>query len=454
MSKVNWLKKVIEARPVRGMRDRLGLDALKHNYICSVGQTVSKLYGFQPISTPILEHASVFERTLGEDSDIIGKELYTFLDKSNEQMTMRPEGTAGVARALLSNNLTNNLPKKWYYHGPMFRHERPQKGRFRQFEQMGVEYFGSRNQLADVEVIDMAATFLRKLGLHDKIELNINTLGDSASRLKYRSVLTDYLSKYKNDLSEDSVRRLSTNPLRILDSKHQKDIPIIADAPILTDYLTSDSQQRFEQMLANLESIDIPYKINSNLVRGLDYYQDTVFEYIYKPSEEDGDDSLGAQQGTVLAGGRYDGLIKLMSGGKSDVPGIGWAAGIDRLAMLLPNEPFENADRPVVIITIQDDDMACNQRIETRAAQIAKTLRTRHDIPTVIQHREDGPKTQRVDKLLSKVLKSSPGTRYVIFLGRDELDHDQNTINYRDLKQRTQSTSSITDVAASIKEQS
>ncbi|CAM0134952.1 unnamed protein product [Umbelopsis sp. WA50703] len=452
MSKLKSLKKVIEARPVRGMRDRLGLDAIKHNYICSVGQSVSKLYGFQPISTPILEHANVFERTLGEDSDIIGKELYTFLDKSNEQMTMRPEGTAGVARALLSNNLANNLPRKWYYHGPMFRHERPQKGRFRQFEQMGVEYFGSRSQLADVEIIDMAATFLRKLGLHDKVELNINTLGDSASRSNYRSILTEYLQKYKNDLSDDSIRRLSTNPLRILDSKHQKDIPIVAEAPILTDYLTASSRQRFDQLLANLESIDIPYKINSNLVRGLDYYQDTVFEYIYKPCERDGDDSLGAQQGTVLAGGRYDGLIKLMSGGKSDIPGIGWGAGIDRLAMLLPNQQFENIDHPVVIITIQDDDVECNQQIETRAAQIAKTFRGSYDIPTIIQHKEDGAQTQRVDKLLSKVLKTSPGTRYVIFLGRDELNYDQDTINYRDLKKRSQSTASIMDVVTSIKE--
>ncbi|KAH8549658.1 histidyl-tRNA synthetase, class IIa [Umbelopsis sp. PMI_123] len=363
---------------------------------------------------------------------------------------MRPEGTAGSARALLSNNLTNNLPIKWYYHGPMFRHERPQKGRFRQFEQIGVEYFGSRNASSDVETIDMAATFLKQLGLYDKVELNLNTLGDSESRAKYRSVLTEYLMAHKQSLSEDSVRRLSTNPLRVLDSKHPDDALIITQSPRLSDYLSAPSQDRFEQILDNLTSLDISYTLNSNLVRGLDYYQDTVFEFIYRGSDSNDSDSLGAQQGTVLAGGRYDGLVKLMSGGKTDVPGIGWAAGIDRLTMLLAYKQFEHTHRPVVIITINEEDTAFNRQLDQRALQLAQKFRTEYNIPAVIQHRDDGAQTQRVDKLLTKVLKSSPGTRYVVFLGRQELENGSDLINYRDLVERIQSTVPLDNIAPSF----
>ncbi|KAI9284370.1 hypothetical protein BC943DRAFT_326203 [Umbelopsis sp. AD052] len=454
MKRIQPVKRVIETRPVRGMRDRFGVDALKYNHVCAIGQSVANLYGFQPVATPILEHASVFERTLGEDSDIIGKELYTFKDKSGDQLTMRPEGTAGAARALLSNNLTNSLPVKWCYHGPMFRHERPQKGRFRQFEQIGVEYFGSRNVSSDVETIDMAATFLKKLSLYDKVEFNLNTLGDSESRANYRSVLTEFLTSHKQNLSEDSVRRLSTNPLRILDSKHPDDASIVAQSPRLSEYLSAASRDRFEQLLENLSSLGISYTLNSNLVRGLDYYQDTVFEFIYRGADVDDSDSLGAQQGTVLAGGRYDGLVKLMSGGKTDVPGIGWAAGIDRLTMLLKDKGFEHSQRPVVIITITEEDTDFNRRLDQRALQLAHQFRTELLIPTVIQHREEGAQSQRVDKLLTKVLKTLPGARYVVFLGRQELEDGGDLINYRDLAQRTQATVPLSSIASSFKSHS
>ncbi|KAF9084475.1 hypothetical protein BGX29_010149 [Mortierella sp. GBA35] len=335
-----------QTNPVRGMKDRFGDENRRFQWINDKGAKIASLYGFDQITTPILEYSQVFERTLGESSDVVGKELYSFEDKGGSRLTMRPEGTAGITRALISQKLCNDLPQKFYYSGPMFRHERPQKGRLRQFEQFGVEVYGQSHASSDVETIELASAFLKSLGL-TSASLEINTLGDSASRQNYRTALKDYLSKYTNELSEDSVSRLSTNPLRILDSKSPKDIQILENSPVLSDYLSDASKERFEFITRTLEHLDIPFTINPRLVRGLDYYQDTVFEFkVTSPL-------LGAQQGTVLAGGRYDGLVEKM-GGPVGVPSIGWAAGLERLSLLAADERIPATARPIAIIPVPD----------------------------------------------------------------------------------------------------
>ncbi|KAF9931811.1 hypothetical protein FBU30_009507 [Linnemannia zychae] len=335
-----------QTNSVRGMKDRFGAENRRFQWINEQGAKAASLYGFDQVTTPILEYSQVFERTLGETSDVVGKELYSFEDKGGSRLTMRPEGTAGITRALISQKLYNDLPQKFYYSGPMFRHERPQKGRLRQFEQFGVEVYGQSHASSDVETIELASIFLKSLGL-TSATLEINTLGDNASRHSYKMALVDYLSKYTDKLSEDSVNRLSTNPLRILDSKSPQDIEILKNSPVLSDYLSEPSKERFVFITKTLEHMDIPFTINPQLVRGLDYYQDTVFEFkVTSPL-------LGAQQGTVLAGGRYDGLVEQM-GGPKGVPSIGWAAGLERLSLLVDDAKIPVMARPIAIIPVPD----------------------------------------------------------------------------------------------------
>ncbi|KAG0310308.1 hypothetical protein BGZ97_012655 [Linnemannia gamsii] len=335
-----------QSNPVRGMKDRFGEENRRFQWINDKGAKIAGLYGFDQITTPILEYSQVFERTLGVSSDVVGKELYSFEDKGGSRLTMRPEGTAGITRALISQKLYNDLPQKFYYSGPMFRHERPQKGRLRQFEQFGIEVYGQSHASSDVETIELASEFLKSLGLNSA-SLEINTLGDNASRHNYRTALTEYLSKFTDKLSEDSVNRLTTNPLRILDSKSPQDIAILENSPVLSDYLSDASKERFAFITKTLEHMDIPFTINPRLVRGLDYYQDTVFEF--KVTSR----LLGAQQGTVLAGGRYDGLVEKM-GGPVGVSSIGWAAGLERLSLLVEEDKIPSSARPIAIIPVPD----------------------------------------------------------------------------------------------------
>ncbi|KAF9152352.1 hypothetical protein BG015_005402 [Linnemannia schmuckeri] len=332
--------------PVRGMKDRFGDENRRFQWINDKGAKIASLYGFDQATTPILEYSQVFERTLGDSSDVVGKELYSFEDKGGSRLTMRPEGTAGITRALISQKLYNDLPQKFYYSGPMFRHERPQKGRLRQFEQFGIELYGQSHASSDVETIELASVFLKSLGLNSA-SLEINTLGDNASRQNYRAALTEYLSKYTDKLSEDSINRLTTNPLRILDSKSPQDIEILENSPVLSDYLSDASKERFAFITSTLRHMGIPFTINPRLVRGLDYYQDTVFEFkVTSPL-------LGAQQGTVLAGGRYDDLVEKM-GGPVGVSSIGWAAGLERLSLLVDDEKVPLSARPIAIIPVPD----------------------------------------------------------------------------------------------------
>lgn len=324
-------------QPVRGTHDLLPEEARRHRHVEEVAREIAERYGYGEIETPIFEFTEVFSRTLGDTSDVVTKEMYTFTDRGGESLTLRPEGTAGVARAFISGGLSQHLPLKLFYRGPMFRYERPQKGRLRQFHQVGVELLGVDSPLADAEVIAMGAHILEALGVRGRITCELNTLGDGESRAAYRAALVDYLSGHLEALSGDSRERLHRNPLRVLDSKDEGDRKIVAGAPTLTDYLNDASRAFFAELTAGLDSLGVAYRVNPRLVRGLDYYCHTAFEFTT--------DALGAQ-GTVLAGGRYDGLIGQMGGPVT--AGIGWAAGVERLAMLLDAAPA--ARRPIAVI--------------------------------------------------------------------------------------------------------
>lgn len=310
-------------QPVRGTHDLIGDDARTHLAIAESARNVAERYGFAPIATPIFEFTEVFQRTLGDTSDIVTKEMYTFDDRGGDSLTLRPEGTAGIARAFISAGLQNELPLKCFYHGPMFRHERPQKGRQRQFHQFGVELIGVAEPAADVEVIAMAADVLDSLGILPDTKLELNTLGDARSKEQYRAALVEYFSDVADQLSEESKGRLERNPLRILDSKDRGDRALVADAPVFDDYMTEEAAAFFAALQDGLDTVGVAYTRNPHIVRGLDYYSHTAFEFTTQ--------TLGAQ-GAVLAGGRYDGLIETMGGPKT--PGVGWGAGVERLAMM------------------------------------------------------------------------------------------------------------------------
>jgi len=350
-------------QPVRGTHDLLPDEMRRHRRVTETARTVAERYGYLEMATPIFEFSEVFKRTLGDTSDIVTKEMYSFADRGGEQLTLRPEGTAGVARALISGGLTQHLPLKYFYQGPMFRYERPQKGRMRQFHQTGVELLGVPQPLADVDVIVVGAAILRELGVLGRTELELNTLGDGESRQAYRRVLVDYLKKHEPRLSKDSVERLERNPLRILDSKDEGDQKVIADAPVYSDYLNEASRSFFDAVKQGLDATGIAYRINPRLVRGLDYYCHTCFEFTAQ--------ELGAQK-TVMAGGRYDGLVETMGG--PPTPGVGWASGIERVGMML--DSGVKAMRPVAVIPIGDAAATSALKIteELRRAGIAVDL--------------------------------------------------------------------------------
>lgn len=327
---------------VRGTYDLYGTAKRKAKKVIATASEVVEKYGFDEIETPIFEFTEVFARNLGDTTDIVTKEMYCFEDRGGESLTLRPEGTAGVVRSFISEGMQQNLPVKLYYAGPMFRYERPQKGRQRQFTQFGVEMLGVASPQADIEVIAMAYEFLENLGLAGAVTVEINSLGDAESRKAYREKLVNYLKQHYDELSEDSKNRLEKNPLRVLDSKEECDKKIVENAPLYADSLNETSAAFFQEVLKGLDSLGIKYRVNNRLVRGLDYYSHTVFELTT--------DKLGAQ-GTVLAGGRYDGLVAQMGGG--DVPGIGWACGVERLSMLLDKDV--DLPRPIAVVPVGDD---------------------------------------------------------------------------------------------------
>jgi histidyl-tRNA synthetase len=364
---------MIPLQPARGTQDLLPEAARRHRHVTEIARTAAELYGFAEIETPIFEFTGVFARPIGEATDIVAKEMYTFRDRGNEELTLRPENTAGVVRAVLSNGLVQTTPLKFFYSGPMFRYERPQKGRFRQFHQIGVELIGVAQPQADIEVIALGHRILNELGIGERVMhevnpdeplvrvtvprvvLELNTLGDPPSRAAYRDALLRYFSSRQSELSEDSRRRLGVNPLRILDSKEEIDQRITSGAPPFAEYLNSASRDFFARVCDGLDRLGIRYRLNPRLVRGLDYYTHTAFEFITA--------DLGAQ-GTVIGGGRYDGLVEMMGG--PAMPGVGWAAGIERLAMLIAEPPA--SQRPIAVVPI-------GELAEKLALTIAETLR-------------------------------------------------------------------------------
>ncbi len=350
-------------QPVRGTRDLTGDELRTFLHIIQTSRHVAELYGFEEIETPIFESTDVFSRTLGDTSDIVTKEMYTFTDKSGDSLTLRPEGTAGVARSVISQSLFKDLPVKYFYQGPMFRHERPQKGRYRQFYQMGVELIGVPSAVADAEVISMAWTLFAKLNVQDKIQLELNTIGDTESRKNYRTLLQDYFRSCLQDLSDESKARIDKNPLRILDSKSEQDQPFILKAPKMEDSLNAPSKEFFAKLCELLKITGIPYKLNSRLVRGLDYYCHTVFEFTTT--------ALGAQN-AVLSGGRYDGLIETMGGPAT--PGVGWGGGVDRLALLSALPPKQSTVIGIVPLQPENENECVRLLEELRRNNIAAQM--------------------------------------------------------------------------------
>ncbi len=342
-------------QPVRGTRDLIGEEQRRHTHVVQTARHVAGLYGFDEWSTPIFEDTRVFSRTLGETSDVVSKEMYSFPDRGGDQLTLRPEGTAAICRALVSNGLTQSLPQKIFYAGPMFRYERPQKGRYRQFHQIGAELIGSAEPLADAEVIALGRDILAALGVAGETVLELNTLGDTDSRQAWRVALIAYFHEVRGQLSEESQGRLERNPLRILDSKSSADQALVADAPMIGGYLTDAARNFWDALRRSLDQFGVAFRENPRIVRGLDYYSHTAFEFVTG--------SLGAQ-GTVLAGGRYDGLVAEMGGPAT--PAIGWAGGIERLAMLLAEPPAP----PVPVAVVPMGDAA-----QEAAIRVLQTLR-------------------------------------------------------------------------------
>jgi len=379
-------------KPVRGTHDILPDDMGRFRHVEETARVVAGRYGYGEISTPIFEFTDVFARTLGDTSDVVTKEMYSFDDRGGESLTLRPEGTAGVARAFISNGLAQSLPLRFFYRGPMFRYERPQKGRQRQFHQVGVELLGIADPLGDAEIICLGADLLDALGLGGKVTLLLNSLGDSASRAAYRDKLVAYLEGHRARLSADSLQRLERNPLRVLDSKDEQDRAVVAEAPILTDSLNDESRHFFDAVRRALDGAGIAYRVDPRLVRGLDYYGHTAFEFVT--------DALGAQ-GTVLAGGRYDGLIKQMGG--PPTPGTGWAAGVERLAMLSGETPA--APRPLAVV-------ALGEAAQAAAFALAHRLRRAGFAVDMAYSGNMGRRLSRANKV---------GARAAIILGEDEL---------------------------------
>jgi histidyl-tRNA synthetase len=325
-------------QPVRGTQSLLGEDADRLHAVTQAFDRVRRLYGFKRVEVPTIEATHVFARTIGETTDVVSKEMYTFDDRSGESITLRPELTAGICRAYLSEGWQQHAPLKVATWGSAFRYERPQKGRFREFHQLDAEIIGAAEPQADVEILGLGYQLLQELGIGEGVTLELNTLGDPETREAWRASLIDYFERHRADLSEDSVARLERNPLRILDSKDPRDRAICANAPSVDDHLTSEASDFFAAVTAGLDAAGVPWTRNPRLVRGLDYYRHTAFEFVT--------DRLGAQ-GTLIAGGRYDGLIETLGG--PHTPAVGWAAGIERLAMMIDAPELEMVAVAVVV---------------------------------------------------------------------------------------------------------
>jgi histidyl-tRNA synthetase len=406
-------------QPIRGTRDIIGEDQRRHSHVVAIARATAATYGFDEWATPIFEDTRVFARTLGDTSDVVTKEMYTFPDRGGDSLTLRPENTAGICRALVTNGLTQSLPQKVFYAGPMFRYERPQKGRYRQFHQIGAELIGPSEPLADAEIIALGWDILAGLGIAGDVVLELNTLGDSASRAAYRAALVTYFAEHQVSLSADSRERLEKNPLRILDSKDAGDRALLEHAPTIGSFLTPQAAAFYDGVKLNLQRLGVPFRENPRIVRGLDYYSHTAFEFVTT--------QLGAQ-GTVMAGGRYDGLVAEMGG--PPTPAVGWAAGIERLSMLLPQAPA--APKPVAVIPM-------GQAGEAAALDVLQSLRGA-GIRAEMAYR--GNMKRRLDRA-NKI-----GARVAVILGEDELARGVAAV--KDLASGTQTDIELSALAAHL----
>ncbi len=368
-------------KAIRGTQDIFGSAAESFSHVVETFERVRKLYRFRRVEMPVFEKTEVFARSLGETTDVVSKEMYSFEDRGGDSLTLRPEFTAGIARAYLTNGWQQHAPLKAATHGPLFRYERPQKGRYRQFHQIDAEIIGAGEPQADVELLAMADQLLRELGISG-VTLHLNTLGDGTTREAWRSALIDYFGKVRGDLSEDSQARLENNPLRILDSKDRRDQAFLADAPKIDEFLSDEAGRFFEDVKSGLDAAGVQYTRAESLVRGLDYYRHTAFEFI--PDEGSAAaEALGAQS-TILGGGRYDGLMESLGGPAT--PAVGWAAGIERLAMLVGEraEPMLDA-----MIVVENDD-----RLNDAIAMAGKLRNAGHSVEVLAS----GSPRKRFDK--------------------------------------------------------
>ena len=406
-------------QPVRGTRDILGDDQRRHAHVADTARRTAALYGFDEWSTPIFEDTRVFARTLGDTSDVVTKEMYTFQDRGGDSVTLRPENTAGICRALVTAGLTQSLPQKVFYAGPMFRYERPQKGRYRQFHQIGAELIGAPEPLADAEVIALGWQILGGLGLAGDVMLEMNTLGDTPSRDAYRAALVTYFEGHRSALSAESQDRLVRNPMRILDSKDEGDRALVAGAPTIGAYLTDAAAGFYEAVRGHLAAFGVPFRENPRIVRGLDYYSHTAFEFVTT--------RLGAQ-GTVMAGGRYDGLVAEMGG--PPTPAVGWAAGIERLAMLLAEAPAQPSTVSVIPL---------GEKAEATAVALLQALRGANVRAEMAYRGNMKKRMERANKL---------GARAVVIIGDDEASRGVAAV--KDLATGTQTEVALEDVARTL----
>jgi histidyl-tRNA synthetase len=407
-------------QPVRGTQSLLGEDADRHAAVVGAFDRVRRLFGFQRVEVPVIEPTAVFARSIGETTDIVSKEMYSFEDRGGDAITLRPEFTAGIARAYISEGWQQHAPLKLATHGPAFRYERPQKGRFRQFHQLDAEVIGAGEAAADVEILCLGDQLLRELGISDGVTLELNTLGDPDTRDAWRSALVEHFAAQRGDLSEDSVARLERNPLRILDSKDPKDRAIAATAPPIDDYLTPEAADFFAQVTAGLDAAGVEWTRSPGLVRGLDYYRHTAFEFVT--------DRLGAQ-GALIAGGRYDGLIESLGG--PSTPAVGWAAGIERLSMMIDAPARDAPD--VVLVPL-------GERAEAEAQRILSVLR-RAGIAADMSYRGN------MKKRMSRA--SASGAARALIIGDDELA--RNEAQLKDLASGEQRSVPLQGLAEALK---
>ncbi|KUJ74773.1 histidine--tRNA ligase [Thiomicrospira sp. XS5] len=392
---------------IRGMNDLYGEQAEAFDYLVNTAQSVLNQYGFSSIRLPLVEKTELFARSIGEVTDIVEKEMYTFDDRNGDSLTLRPEGTAGCVRAVIQNGLAHNQVQKLYYTGPMFRYERPQKGRYRQFHQFGVEVFGLDSVDIDAELIVLSARLWERLGL-ENLELQINSLGSQEARQAYRDLLVEYLQAHKSELDEDSLRRLDTNPLRILDTKNPDMKAVVDGAPKLIDHLDAESKQHYDELKVYLDDVGIPYTENPNLVRGLDYYNRTVFEWVTT--------ELGAQ-GTVCAGGRYDGLVEQIGG--KPTPAVGFAMGIERLmALLIDKALVDHSAAPDVYLVL------AGEAAKRPGLVISEQIRDYLPELTVQMNCGGGSFKSQFKKA------DKSGARVALVLGEDEVQQQKIAVKY------------------------